>query len=350
MSQRRPLALLAGLTLAVSIVTACQPPPPRLLLTVTTTAGGADDVPGDGICASSAAGGGCTLRAAVEEGNTAADGADIAVNGGTYNGVVVEVTGDVAIKRNGLASVKITGPNAAGSSNITVAPGGRLELAGINTSRTAGSESRLRVEVDGSALIVGSWVESLDVGSGGSTVLVTSIVGGSSGDSTTTNSGVLVAVASSILDDVFDAASTPTLVTNPGGTTHLAATVVAQPSFFQSGGLFRASTASGCGGQPTLSLGYAHLEIPCGGATAIGDGTGPAQTIVDAAITFDGMNYTVTGLEHELYATSPLIDAVPVGVVGCGEGAVDFYGNPRGVDGDGDGIGGCDIGAVERQP
>ena len=48
-------------------------------------------------------------------------------------------------------------------------------------------------------------------------------------------------------------------------------------------------------------------------------------------------------------ATSPLVDVVPVGTNGCTTAAVDVYGNPRRVDGNGDGVGGCDAGAVERQ-
>ena len=44
------------------------------------------------------------------------------------------------------------------------------------------------------------------------------------------------------------------------------------------------------------------------------------------------------------------VDAIPIGEAGCSLTAVDLYGNPRGVDGNGDGIPGCDIGAYERQP
>jgi hypothetical protein len=53
---------------------------------------------------------------------------------------------------------------------------------------------------------------------------------------------------------------------------------------------------------------------------------------------------------HGLEAGSPLVDAIPLGHASCPEGAVDVYGQPRAVDGDGDGGGGCDIGAVEVQP
>lgn len=47
-------------------------------------------------------------------------------------------------------------------------------------------------------------------------------------------------------------------------------------------------------------------------------------------------------------ATSPLVDAIPLGTAGCSTSMLDMYGNPRGGDGNGDGIPGCDIGAIER--
>jgi hypothetical protein len=46
-------------------------------------------------------------------------------------------------------------------------------------------------------------------------------------------------------------------------------------------------------------------------------------------------------------ATSPLIDAIPAGDASCPAGGSDVLGTPRPVDGDGDGVSACDVGAVE---
>lgn len=67
-------ALITGATLALLLPTARAAAVP-LDLTVTSTSDAPDAVPGDGICA--AAGGACTLRAAIEEANTNAEGATI---------------------------------------------------------------------------------------------------------------------------------------------------------------------------------------------------------------------------------------------------------------------------------
>ena len=59
--------------------------------------------------------------------------------------------------------------------------------------------------------------------------------------------------------------------------------------------------------------------------------------------------YSETSRLH-LSMSSPLIDAIPIGVPACPVGSTDVYGMPRGVDGNGDGVPGCDIGAIEHQP
>ena len=48
--------------------------------------------------------------------------------------------------------------------------------------------------------------------------------------------------------------------------------------------------------------------------------------------------------------THPGVDAIPLGQLGCATNATDVLGQPRGIDGNGDGVPGCDIGALERQP
>jgi len=59
--------------------------------------------------------------------------------------------------------------------------------------------------------------------------------------------------------------------------------------------------------------------------------------------------YSETSRLH-LSMSSPLIDAIPIGDPACPVGSTDLHGMPRGVDGNGDGVPSCDIGAIEHQP
>lgn len=90
------------------------------------------------------------------------------------------------------------------------------------------------------------------------------------------------------------------------------------------------------------SLGYVHVEFPCSIVAGSGDSVGYAEIRDDVD---SGLTHSVLSLK----LGSPLIDAIPLGDPACDPSTVDLYGNPRGVDGDGNGIGGCDIGAVEYQ-
>jgi hypothetical protein len=112
--------------------------------------------------------------------------------------------------------------------------------------------------------------------------------------------------------------------TAPGATTHLAASYV--------GPLIDSSlTSGGCTGERPISHGYVHttsLVAPC---TLVGSGT-------------DSAGPTGSG------ASSVLVDAVPLGSPWCEPGAADPFGNPRGNDGNGDGVAGCDIGGFEYTP
>jgi hypothetical protein len=363
----RSSVLIVGVALVAGLLSACEPPPPRVQWVVDTTAEGADDDPGDGECRSSAALGGCTLRAAIEEGNTSATGADVVVpNEGQFFFGSAVVTGDIALDLPAAASIEGTITVAAGgllqieasdnwrglSSYIEVQPGGTLTIRGANTAVNSDDTSGLRVKNLGTSVISGTWVRELYVGSGATTVVGTSVVGGLSAafGAPAYSHGTLIVAGSSILGDMDATSSVPALQTNAGGLTTLQGTVVAGPETYVFGEPFLPGHASGCSGEPPESWGYVHLEIPCGGAPGVGDGSGPAGTYVEPLIGGTAHDPILYGYRHGLASDSPLIDAIPPGAPGCEAGTVDFYGNPRGVDGDGDGVGGCDIGAVEHQP
>lgn len=352
MGHRRIGALAVAGLVAVGAA-ACEPAPPRLQLRVDSTAAGADDDPGDGVCSSAAAAGGaCTLQAAIDEGNAAADGADLTVPAGHYRNVDATITGDVIVKAQPAAEVAIT------ESTFSVAAGARLIVAGINTSTSIQAVppvsgqmittvSPLQLDVAGSAGVVGSVLGGLDVAADGGAVVVDSIV--ESLD--VTNDGRLLALRSTLLGWSADDPDATVLTTGAGALSSLASSVVAVPhttvdliSFIFPGG------DGTCAGSAPNSKTYMFVEVPCGPMDEVGDASGDAGTTVMMSVSYNGIGYYQIGLEYGLQPTSPLIDAIPVGEGTCDEGAVDIYGQPRGVDGDGDGVGGCDIGAVERQP
>lgn len=362
----RRSVLIIGVALVAGALSACEPPPPRVQWVVDSTGTGPDDNPGNGVCLSSFAPAGCTLRAALEEGNTSATGADVLVpdQGQYFLGSVV-VTGDVTVELGPAALVEGSVSVAAGGvlrieaggnwgglpASIQVQPGGMLVISGANTA-DADDSAGLRVTNLGTSVISGTWVSELYVGSEATTVLTTSVVGGLSAahGAQAYSNGTLIAAGSSILGNMDATSSLPALQTNPAGLTMMQGTVVAGPETYLWGEQLFPGHASGCSGEPPESLGYVHVEIPCGGAPGVGDASGPAGTYVERHIGGTAMNPLIYGYRHGVASDSPLIDAIPLGEAGCEPGAVDFYGNPRGVDGDGDGVGGCDIGAVEHQP
>lgn len=342
---------VAGL-LAIGLA-ACDPPPPRLQLTVDSTLAGADDDPGDGVCSSAAAGGACTLRAAIDEGNAAPDGADLTVPAGHYKNVDTTITGDVAVNPVSPADVKIT------DSTFTVAAGARLALSGINTSTSiqsalpsfpdnpATDTSLLELDVSGIVVVTRSVVRGIDIAAGGGAVVVDSIVETTG----TVNHGGLIALRSSFLLDAIDGPDGTVLTTGAGAGSHLTGSVLAVPHTHADPFNFDFPGGEGtCAGAAPSSGSHMHVEDPCGPMTGTGDGSGDAGTTLLVTYIYNGLGYREVGSVYGLQPASPLIDAIPLGDPACPDGAVDVYGQPRGVDGDGDGTGGCDIGAVERQP
>jgi hypothetical protein len=347
-SPRIVAAVVAGLA-AVGLA-ACEPPPPRLQLTVDSALDSTDDDPGDGVCSSAAAGGACTLRAAIDEGNAAPDGADIAVPTGHYGNINVLITGDVAIEPLTSADVRIT------DSTITVAAGASLAVSAVNTSTSISSNPNgvvalLQLDVAGTAVIARSFLGSLDIAAGGGALLVDSVVDSIVDPAGIVNHGTLLALRSSLLHTAANGPAGTALTTGPGGSSHLTASVLAVAHTlvapfnlpFPGGG-------GTCAGTAPTSGSFLFVEDPCGAMDGPGDGSGDALTTATVTFTFTGVGPAQAGSSYSLMPTSPLVDAIPIGDGACPPGAVDVYGQPRGVDGDGDGIGGCDIGAVELQP
>jgi len=315
----------------------CDPPPPRVVFQVDSTAAGADAAPGDGVCATS--GGQCTLLAAIDEANATDGGVDVVMPSGRYASVNTTVTGDVRLNPGNVSSVVPT------SARLTVAAGGRLAVSGFDRSTAQGDAGSLALTVlGGASVVVGhSILMGLDVEAGASVVLNAVVA------QDVVNAGTLMAVGSSFFGgDPLDT-SIPVLTTSDGGTTTLRGSVVARPQLYYNEGTPIGIGGSGtCSGVPPTSVGFLFVEVGCGSVAQPGDGTGPARTRVD--FTIDPFTFQITSQVVSMSPTSPLVDAIPLGDTGCDGSQVDLYGTPRGNDGDGDGVPGCDIGALELVP
>lgn len=334
----RAFVALAAAAIAATNLTACEPPPPRLHLTVTTTVAGSDDDPGDGTCHSTSAGG-CSLQAAIAEGNTGVDGADITIPPGDYAAFAAGVTGDVRIAAATPASTRL---GDSGGVQLTVLPGGRLEITDLNTGGV-GFPWPFHVNVGGgprpgifiarrsvlSAAHGVTPVVPLLIDEPGVAVLVDSLVHSPEYESVV-NHGTLIAGNSSLLTSFTFTALRTTGWTAPAQSS-LRGSAIARFDVFPGDG-------GGCRGGPPISHGYVHIEDPCGSEPNPTDGEGNA-----------GYHISDTFRPH-LDPTSPLVDAIPITDPACDTTSLDLYGNPRGVDGNGDGLPGCDIGAIERQP
>lgn len=332
---------VAALVVVVAALAACEPPPSRLVLTVTGNGAEPDTNPGDGICEAVDRLGfrGCTLRAAIDEANATTGGVDILLPGGAVGGVTATVTGDVVLKP---AS---TGRSFLKGVHLTIAAGAQVRAERLETDTFLSSNFQVNLDVYGTLVLDRSLVISADpfltdpspdpalrIRPGGVAFVTDSVLISDAPDGTVANAGTLLAARSTISGTQgCTGCQARALVTGAGAASHL-----------QSTGLHTTLGASGfsaCAGVPPVSQGWLHSEQPCGTVPGTGDSTGAAGWTIDPG------NHLVT-----ITSSSPLVDAVPVGAAGCEVTAIDFFGAPRGVDGDGDGIGGCDIGAVERQP
>jgi hypothetical protein len=318
----RALAALVAAGLGLTALVACNPP---TSLTVNSTANGADANPGDGVCAT--AGAVCTLQAAFQEGN-ALGRALIWVPAGTYGHIPLTVTGELRVNWGAPKAVNLT------DVAMTVAPGGNLAIEGVTAyeGRDLDPTHGWSLAVQGQAQVRRSYLfgdggPGLAVAAGGTATVEDSIV--ASPNTAVTNAGAANLVRTSL----WSLDANPVVSTTGGGATHLTSSAVVK------GNVFDPAADGTCAGTAPISHGSNRVEVGCGSVPAAGDSTGPSGT--SWAINYPTLKVTLA---------SPLVDAVPVGVAGCSTAAKDAYGNPRAVDGNGDGTAACDIGGVERQP
>lgn len=311
---------------------ACDPAPPPVPFVVSSTAATADHTPGDGICEATPGVGDCTLPAAITEAN-AVPRATVTVPAGTYTEIDVVIEGRVELTGAGSAQTLL------GDSTITIASGANVGITDLGTVPYDGTDLGLAIVADGTLRLDRTQVSrvhptqldgiALEVGAGGGVVVTDSILlGGTHG---LQNAGSVILDRSAVLN-IFDGR----IDTLPEGETHHRATIVSRAA---NTGL----PTSSCTGTPAVSHGYAYYAPFAWGCTlASTDVAGTPLPLVTAPATGASL-YTVP-------TTFATVDAIPLGEAGCELGTVDVLGNPRGVDGNGDGVDGCDIGALELQP
>ena len=296
---------------------ACEPPPPPVALTVTTTAIGADAIPGDGVCEVTVGVGDCTLQAAIDEGN-ALGRAAISLPAGSY-------PGSPALSVTGALSIRKVGPgNALVNHRVTVEQGASLELDGISSYNVPGARFLVR------GALVGRHLSLTGLESSGQVVV------------TPTGTAVL---ENSLLVHVFGSTASlqnqGTVVLRNVALRSWISLGVTTPALANSGRVISAaSILQTCTGVDPESLGSNADDDGSCGLAGPGDQPGAPP---DVTISVNGV------ASYELNPGSPLIDAIPVGTLGCGTEVVDdLGGRPRPRDGDGDTTAACDIGARER--
>ncbi|MCC5951401.1 MAG: CSLREA domain-containing protein [Acidimicrobiia bacterium] len=316
----RCLAVLCASALLAGLLAACEPAEDPVELTVTTETDGDDAEPGDGVCEMTPGLGDCSLRAAIDEAN-ALGAASITVPAGHYRGRdSMLVTGALSINAGAPADVRL------GDRWITVAEGASLTVDGVWSYGVPGA----RFEVHGT--FVGRHLSLVGLESSGQVVV------GPTG---------VAAVENSLLAHVFGHVAA---VRNEGtvflrNTSLLSWSDINVPTRALTNwgsATVASSILQSCFGDGPVSVGYnSDIDGTCELAAA---GDQPAEPV---AFTVD-----VSGpVTYDLPPTSPLVDAIPVGVNGCGTGVTDdLHGTPRPLDGNGDGVAGCDIGARELAP
>lgn len=313
----------------LTLTSACQPPPPPVTLSVTTETAGADALPGDGVCEATPGAGDCTLDAAFSEGNEHPS-ASITVPAGTYSGFDLVVTGNLQLNWGSPAAVVLA------DTNLSVEAGGGLSADGLrSTPLGVGGSAPVTASVAGTLHLKRSVINddsesnppnyTVTIASGGGVVLDRSVIVGWYG--AVRNAGNLVAVQSSL----FSLAATPRLITEVGGESHLQGTYLSR--LVNTGVI-----AESCAGTVPVSLGgNAFQATPNSGCGPIASD----RTFFTPAITY------VSGIPAPA-TTTVGVDLSPLGQNGCQAGS-DLLGNPRVVDGDGNGVAACDAGAVELQ-
>ncbi len=333
MRSSRVVSVVAAAVLAVAGLGACDPPP-RSQFTVAVAASASDAPdgnPGDGVCAASSSSSSssdlCTLTAALQEAN-ALGRADIHLPAAKVLGLDgVTITGDVALFGSGFDVT--TFPNFT----ITVAPGAKLAVHDVGSALGPVYVSVKQSIVVGGSLvfdrssIVHDSAPSIDILAGGGAVITDSNIGGYAAALRSEGSSAIVG------STVHVALGMPHILRG-AGSSGLASTAL--PAGWHGGG---------CLGTVPSSSGYNRADGTCG-LSGVGDGP-----LASSEMVIPG-EPNATPMTAVLFPTitSSLVDAVPLGVAGCSTSRRDLLGNPRGVDGNGDGVAGCDIGSVELQP
>lgn len=315
----------------VAANTACEPSPPAAANTVNTVAPGPDADPGDGICERTVGAGDCTLQAAVEEGNTA-QRAVLTVPAGTYPGLDIDVTGDISINRGEPTDAVLLG-------SIAISAGGDLYAEGLRAPVVDDPDEFPELStwsVSGSLHLVRSYVFGVDPDDTSGTAMTIEPTGGVvleqsavlGGSVAIHNRGRLVATQSTL-----SSFSSARLWTEGEGQSNVTGTLISR-------GVNTGLLTASCAGTSPISYGYNGSQSQ-GGYTC-GLGASSDQTF------FAPVLWSNDGPSPASHPS--LVDAIPLGEGGCSASALDVNGNARGVDGNGDGILGCDIGAVELQP
>jgi hypothetical protein len=292
----------------------------------------ADANPGDGIC-ETVDPGVCTLRAAIDEANATGLETDISVPDGWYhlNPTLADdfwVTGKVRINWGHPGNTEIEG--------LQVAAGGQVLIDGLHVFY--GDPPVVDGVLHARRSSIASFAPALRIGPTGVAVVQSTTLLQPFGHQAVVNEGRLLLRHATLVSG--DALAVPIVgpLENVGtGTTTMWSSAIL--GLRSSGGPV---TGPACTGGGVVSMGgNAAFDTSCG-LTAPGDVEDiPVAT---TASTVDPGVWLIPA------AGSALVDAVPIGSNGCGVDdtiALDQRGSSRPVDGDGDGVAACDIGAVE---
>ncbi len=311
--------------LSLGAFTGCEPPAPPVI-EVTTTAAGPDATPGDGVCEMTTGAGDCSIEAAVQEGN-ALGRADIQVPAGDHHVPAITITGGISI--TGTGDFYGRSPTTLNGGPIDVAPGGTLRVASVALTTQLSIEGLFAARS-----VYMFWTTTVgpqpgprvQVHADGVAYLENTIVPHTFGlQGAVHNSGVVVLNYSTL-------------------SAHILSGDLPEPALHNDGIVHSsASYLDGCSGTPPVSEGYnAASDDSC----AL-DAPSDIESVEVAYRNHPSfMNQYFIPL---LRVGSPLLDAIPEGVMGCGTTVTeDMHLDARPYDGDGDGTAECDIGTREE--
>jgi hypothetical protein len=267
--------------------------------------------------------GDCSFEAALQEGNTLGR-ADIHLAASGYSIPPVTITGDISV--TGVRpDILATGTTLSGGP-IHVGPDGRLALDTL-TMNGGGISVDGILEVRRGYLFWNQGllpsIPTVDVSVGGTALFHNTILPGyTSAAPALHNSGVVVLNHTTVF-----ASPTGGQALHNEGVVHSVASYLAS-----------------CSGTPLVSYGYNAGPAATCGLDDPTDVASPSGLVINGSPRWYFFMYT-------LRPDSPLTDAVPAGVHGCGSTVTDdLLHRARPFDGDGDGTAGCDIGALEETP